>query len=131
MEKAAQEIDKEVYIQLGKIPDNLEQRITTYRKNLDKFFSTLKQNWEVQADTEDNLAANISIAQEEYDADSDSTEVNSADWNAYWMPSDSEGEEEQDFQYESDKEPPNINYIREGARNLHITIPEEYHAYEN
>jgi len=42
---------------------------------LEELISTLgEEDWEVQADAEDNHAANVSIAQEEYDADSDSTD---------------------------------------------------------
>jgi len=129
-------IYKEIYAQLGQIPDTLEQRIANYRRNLKEFLSNLEQNWEVQTDAEDNLATSISIAQEEYDADSDSTDSETAlqqNWayDNYWNHSDSETEIEQDFQYESYDEPPNIDQIREGARNLHITIPEGHHAYEN
>jgi len=93
----------------------------------------MEENWEVQADAEDNLAANISMVQEEYDANSDSTGNNSAEWNEYWNNSDSEEEDqdEEDFQYESQEELPNINQIRDRVRNLHITIPEGHHAYEN
>jgi len=45
--------------------------------------------------------------------------------------SNSETEVDQDFQDQSDDEPPNIDQIREGARNLHITIPKGNHIYEN
>jgi len=31
----------------------------------------IEEDWEVQADAEDNIAANISITHEEYDADSE------------------------------------------------------------
>jgi len=66
-------IDREVYAQLGQMPDTLEQRIANYRRNLEELLINLEQDWKVQADAEDNLAASITIAQEEYDADSDST----------------------------------------------------------
>jgi len=80
LEREGQEIDKEVYAQLGNIPETLAERIATYRKNLEELISTIvEEDWEVQADAEDNLAASISITQEEYDADSDSTESNSAE----------------------------------------------------
>jgi len=101
---------------------------------LDALLSTLPiEEEEIRADAEDNLAASTSIAQEEYDAESDSTENNSAEWNDYWINSDSEEEDqdEENFQYESHEEPLNIDQIRKGARNLHITIPEDHHAYEN
>jgi len=71
-------IDKEVYAQLEQIPDLLKQRIANYRRNLEEFLSNLEQDWEVQADAEDNLAAKISIAQAEYDADPDSTDSKTA-----------------------------------------------------
>jgi len=95
----------------------------------------ITQNEEVQADAEDNLAAGISIAQEEYDADSDSTDSEitlQENWalDDYWLNSDSEEEEEeQDFQNEQYAKPPNIDQIRKEARNLHITILERQHAY--
>jgi len=112
----------------------LAERITIYRRNLEELISTLQiEEEEIRANAEDNLAASTSIAQEEYDAESDSTDNNSAEWNNYWINSDSE-EEDQDkenFQYESHEKPPNIDQIRKGARNLHITIPEGHHAYEN
>jgi len=134
MEKEGREIDKEIYAQLGNIPDTLAERIATYRKNLEEIILIMEEeDWEVQADAQDNLAASISITQEEYDADSDSTGNNSAEWNEYWINSKSEEEDqdEENFQYESHEEPPNIDQIRKGARNLHITIPEGHHAYEN
>jgi len=53
----------------------------------------MEENWEVKEDAEDNLAASISITQEEYNADSDSTENNSAEWDEYWINSDSEEED--------------------------------------
>jgi len=131
MEKEGKEIDKEIYTQLGNISDTLAEGIATYRKNLDELLSIMtEEDWEVQADAENNLAASISITQAEYDPDSDSTENNSAEWNEYWITSDLE-EEEQDFQNESYEEPPNVDQIRKGARNLYITIPEGYHAYES
>jgi len=93
----------------------------------------VEEDWEVQADAQDNLAASILITQEEYNADSDSTENNLAEWNKYWINLDSEEEDQnkENFQYDSNKEPPNIDQIRKGARNLHIIIPEGHHAYEN
>jgi len=135
IEKEDQEIDKEIYAQLGNIPDNLAERIATYKRNLDELLSIIvKEDWEVQADAEDNNSKNISIAQEEYDADSDSTDSEielQQNWalDDYWRYMDSDSE--QDFQNESEDEPPNINQIKEGARNLHITIPKGHHAYEN
>jgi len=136
LNKEKENIDKEVYVQLGQIPDTLKQRIANYKRNLEEFLSNLEQDWEVQADTEDNLAANISIAQEEYDADPDSTDSETAlqqNWalDDSWGYSDSESEIEQDFQNKLYNEPPNIDQIREEARNLHIIIPEGHHAYEN
>jgi len=134
MEKEEREINKEIYAQLGNIPDTLAERIATYRKNLEELISTMvEKDWEVQADAQDNPARSISITQEEYDADSDSTENNSAEWNEYWINSDSEEEDqdEENFHYESNKEPPNIDQVRKGARNPHINIPEGHHAYEN
>jgi len=84
LEKEGQEIDKEIYVQLGNIPDTLAERIAIYNKNLEEIISTMaEEDLEVQADAEDNLAASISIAQEEYDAESDSTENNSTEWNQY------------------------------------------------
>jgi len=59
LEKEDREIDKKIYAQLGNIPDTLAERIAAYRKNLDKLLSIMEENWEVQADAEDNLAANI------------------------------------------------------------------------
>jgi len=80
LEKEGQEIDKEIYAQLGNIPDILAERIAIYRRNLDELLSTLPtKEEETRADAEDNLAASTSIAQEEYDAESDSTENNSAE----------------------------------------------------
>jgi len=134
MEKEDQEIDKKIYARLGNIPDTLAERIARYRRNMDELLSTLLiEEEETKADAEDNLAASISIVQEEYDADSDSTGNNSAEWNNYWINSDSEEEDqdEENFQYESHKKPPNIDQIRKGARKLYITIPEGHHAYEN
>jgi len=61
---------------------------------LNELLSTLPiEEQETRADAKDNLAANISIAQEEYDADSDSTENNSVEWNEYWINSDSKEED--------------------------------------
>jgi len=46
------------------------------------------------------------------------------------MSSDSEEEaEEQDFQNESYDKSPDIQYIRNGAKNLHSTIPENYNPF--
>jgi len=84
LEKEGQEIDKEIYTQLGNIPDTLAERIVTYRRNLDELLSTLLiEEEETRADAEDNLPASTLIAQEEYDADSNSTENNSVEWNDY------------------------------------------------
>ena len=102
---------------------------------MENLLSTIEQNEKVQVDAEDNLAAGISIVQEEYDADSDSTDSDIAlqeNWlqDGYWLSSDSEKEEEeQDFQNEQYAKPPNIDQIRKEARNLHITILERQHAY--
>jgi len=71
-------IDKEVYAQLVQIPDTLKQRIGNYRRKLEEFHCNLEQDWKVLADAEDNPAANILIAQEEYDADPDSTDSETA-----------------------------------------------------
>jgi len=104
---------------------------------VENLLSTIEQNEKVQVDAEDNLAAGISIVQEEYDADSDSTDSDIAlqeNWlqDGYWLSSDSEKEEEeQDFQNESYAKPLNIDQIRKEARNLHITIPKGQHAYQN
>jgi len=135
LEKESQEIEKEIYGQLGNISDTLAERITTYRKNLDEVLSTLaEEEEETRADAEDNTKANISIANDVYDAHSDSTDSETAlqqNWllDDYWGYHDAEPE--QDFQNGSYDEPPNINQIREGARNLHITIPEGHYAYGN
>jgi len=79
LEKESQEIEKEIYAQLGNIPDTLAERITTYRKNLDELLSILaEEEEETKADAEDNTKANISIANDAYDADSDSTDSETA-----------------------------------------------------
>jgi len=104
---------------------------------LDELLSTLLiEEEETRADAEDNIKANISIANDAYDTESDSTDPEIAlqqncALDNYWGYSDSESEKEQDFQNESDDEPPNTDKIREGARNLHITISKGHHAYEN
>jgi len=43
MEKEEREIDKEIYTQLGNIPDTLAERIATYRKNLEELISTMAE----------------------------------------------------------------------------------------
>jgi len=82
LEKEGQEIDKEIYVQLGNIPDTLAERIAIYRKNLEKLLSTLAEEEEeeekIRADAEDSTKANISIANNAYDADSDSTNSETA-----------------------------------------------------
>jgi len=80
LEKEGQEIDKEIYAQLGNIPDILAERIAIYRRNLDELLSILPiEEEETRADAEDNLAASTSIAQEEYDGDTHSAKNNSAE----------------------------------------------------
>jgi len=75
LEKEGQEIDKEIYAQLGNIPDTLAERIAIYRRNLDELLSILPiEEEETRADAEDNTKANISIANDAYNAESDSTD---------------------------------------------------------